>query len=260
MTELSKKLTLAAFALAASAHIAGAADIPSPPAEPDSGWSFTFAPYVWAAGMDGNVAQFGLPEVEVDASFSDVLKNFDIGLMGAGEARYGRFGVATDLLWVKLSAEQDTPLGLLADSVKANVETLMFTSVASYSLFLDETANLDVVAGGRLWSVDTKLRLDGGNLDGRSTSDDDTWVDPVVGLKGRANLTPEFYISGWGLIGGFDISSKFMWDVMAGVGYAPNESFSILAGYRGVGVDYRNDGFVYDVVQHGPLLGFVFNF
>lgn len=257
---MPKKLTLVAIALAAGAHMANAADLPSPPAEPDSGWSFTFAPYVWAAGMDGKVAQFGLPEVDVDASFSDVLKNFDIGLMGVGEARYGRFGVATDLLWVKLSAEQNTPLGRLADNVEANVETLMATAVGSYSLILDETANLDIVAGGRLWSVDTKLSLDGGALDGRSASDDDTWVDPVVGLKGRANFTSDFYITGWGLIGGFDVSSKFMWDVMGGIGYSASDSFSIMAGYRGVGVDYRNNGFVYDVVQHGPLLGFVFNF
>lgn len=255
-----KKLTLAAIAMAAAAPMANAADLMSPPAEPDSGWSFTFAPYVWAAGMDGKVAQFGSPEVEVDASFSDVLKHFDIGLMGVGEARYGRFGVATDLLWVKLSAEQDTPLGLLADSVDADVETLMFTAVGSYSLFLDDTASLDIVAGGRLWSVDTELNFNGGVLAGRSASDDETWVDPVVGLKGRANFTSDFYITGWGFIGGFDVSSKFMWDVMGGLGYSTSDSFSIIAGYRGVGVDYSNDGFVYDVVQHGPLLGFVFNF
>lgn len=257
---MPEKLTLAAIALVASAHMAVAADVAVLPAEPDSGWSFTFAPYVWAAGMDGKVAQFGLPEVEIDASFSDVLKNFDIGLMGVGEARYGRFGVATDLFWVKLTADQDTRFGVLADSVEADVETLMFTAVGSYSLFLDETANLDIVAGGRLWSVDTKFSLNGGNLDGRSATDDETWVDPLVGLKGRANFTPEFYITGWGLVGGFDVSSQFMWDVMGGLGYAPSDSFSIIAGYRGVGVDYRKDGFVYDIVQHGPLLGFVFNF
>lgn len=257
---MPRKLILAAMALAAAIPMADAADLPSLPAESDSGWHFTFAPYVWAAGMDGKVAQFGLPDVEVDASFGDVLKNFDIGLMGVGEARYGRFGVAADLLWVKLSAGQDTPLGLLADSVEADVETLMFTAVASYSLYLAEEANLDIVAGGRLWSVDTELSLNGGNLGGRTASDGDTWVDPVVGLKGRVNFSPEFYFTGWGMIGGFDMSSKFMWDAMAGLGYAPSDSFSIVAGYRGLGVDYSDDGFDYDVIQHGPLLGFVFSF
>ncbi|PAM35009.1 hypothetical protein CEJ63_27080, partial [Acinetobacter baumannii] len=31
--------------------------------------------------------------------------------------------------------------------------------------------------------------------------------------------------------------------------------FSAVAGYRAMGVNYRNDGFVYDIVQKGPLLG-----
>jgi|GEM_PF-4626859 len=62
---MPKKLTLAAIALTAVASVAGAADLPRPPVEFDSGWSFTFAPYVWAAGMDSKVAQFGSPEVEV---------------------------------------------------------------------------------------------------------------------------------------------------------------------------------------------------
>jgi hypothetical protein len=51
-----------------------------------------------------------------------------------------------------------------------------------------------------------------------------------------------------------------MWDAMAGVGYDFNTNFSMTVGYRGVGDDYRNNGFVYDIVQSGPIVGFYFNF
>ncbi|MGE3873005.1 MAG: hypothetical protein AB7F74_08625 [Parvibaculaceae bacterium] len=51
-----------------------------------------------------------------------------------------------------------------------------------------------------------------------------------------------------------------MWDVMGGLGWSAGDGFSIVAGYRGAGVDYRNNGSVCDVIRHGPLLGFVFNF
>ena len=85
-------------------------------------------------------------------------------------------------------------------------------------------------------------------------------MDPVVGLKGRLELGSDFYLTGWGIIGGFGVSSKFMWDVMGGLGYQFSDTFSMLAGYRGLGVNYRNDGFLYDVVQNGPILGFVFRF
>src|SRR5262245_49062112 len=86
---------------------ANAAELTPPPVEPE--WEFTVVPYVWAAGLDGTVGEFGLPPVDVDLSFSDILDHFDIGLMGAAEARYDRFSVATDLLWIKLSAEKGTP-------------------------------------------------------------------------------------------------------------------------------------------------------
>ena len=47
---------------------------------------------------------------------------------------------------------------------------------------------------------------------------------------------------------------------MGGGGYRFTDSFSVVLGYRAAGVDYENDGFVYDVVQHGPILGAVFRF
>ncbi len=106
--------------------------------------------------------------------------------------------------------------------------------------------------------LDNELNFNGGLLDGRSFDDSETWVDAVVGLKGRFNLSEEFYLTGWGMIGGG--GSDFMWDVMGGIGYSFSDSFSTVAGYRALGVDYSNDGFVYDVVQDGPILGFVFRF
>jgi hypothetical protein len=255
-----RRLGIAAGTVLALASPSLSADLAAPPAAPESEWTFTFAPYGWLAGLNGEVAQFGLPEVDVDATFSDVLKNFDIGLMGAGEARNGRFSIATDLLWVKLSADKSTPHGILADNVDVTSESLMLTGVGAYSLFLDEGGNLDVMAGARLWSVSTDLDFNGGLLDGRSASDSATWVDPVVGLKGRMNITPDVYFTAWGMIGGFGVSSEFMWDVMGALGYQFTESFSVIAGYRGLGVDYHDDGFVYDVTQHGPIIGAVFRF
>src|SRR5437763_11052243 len=111
---LKARILTVAF-LGAQIGIANAADLVPPPAPPE--WTFTLAPYVWAAGLHGDVAQFGLPSIDVDASFADILNHFDLGFMGAGEARYDRFSIATDLMWVKVSAEKNTPLGILADNV-----------------------------------------------------------------------------------------------------------------------------------------------
>ncbi len=259
MEELKKATmaTMAAVFLGASASIATAADLVPPP-EPESEWTFTVAPYGWLAGMDGDVAAFGAPEVEVDLSISDVLDHFDIGLMGVAEARNGRFSFGADLMWVKLSAQEDTPFGILAHDVELTTEMLMVTGVGAYSLVYEEGGNLDILAGARLWSVDNELNFNGGLLNGRSFDESETWVDAVVGLKGRFNLSEAFFLTGWGVIGAGE--SDFMWDVMGGIGYSFSDSFSTVAGYRALGVDYSNDGFVYDVVQQGPIFGLEFRF
>jgi hypothetical protein len=253
------KTVLVAISLAVPVSVASAADL-VPPADPPNEWSFTLLPYVWAAGIDGKVAAFGAPEVDVDASFIDILEHFDIGLMGAAEARYDRFSIATDLLWIKLSGEHGTPHGILAEDVGLTAETLMITGAGAYSILYGESGNLDVLAGGRLWSISNDLDFKGGLLDRRSFDDSATWVDPVVGVKGKFNLSPEFYLTGWGIIGGFGAGSEFMWDVMGGIGYSFTPKSSIIAGYRALSVDYKNDGFVFDVVQSGPIIGAVFNF
>jgi hypothetical protein len=51
------------------------------------------------------------------------------------------------------------------------------------------------------------------------------------------------------MIGGFGAGSDVTWDLLGSVGYQWNERFAIVAGYRALGVDYDDDGFVYDVIQ-----------
>ena len=246
------------------AYPAGAADVVSP-VTPDpqtvvteSGWTFTVAPYFWAAGISGDVSQFGLPVVEVDARFSHILDNLDFGAMAIAEARYDRYSIFGDIIYVKLSSDSGTPRGILATSVDVSSETFSGLIGAGYSVLQDNSGHLDVVAGIRAWSVDTDIAFHGGILDGVSVSDGATWVDGLVGVRGNYSITPEVYFTCWGLVGagGADVD----WDVAAALGYRFNERFSAVAGYRALGVDYEENGFVFDVVQQGPIVGLVLHF
>jgi hypothetical protein len=236
-----------------------AADVGEP--VPDaSDWTFTGAAYLWAAGLEGSVGAFGIPPQDVDLSFTDILDKFEFGFMALGEARNGPLSIGLDFAYLKMGTNVGTPRGVLASDIDVTAQALMTTAIAGYALVDTGTAHVDAIAGARLWSVNVDLDFNGGALGGTSTDDGATWVDPLVGAKFRAELGSDFYVSGWGMIGGFGVSSDFMWDVMAGLGYEMTDSFSVYGGYRAVAVDYSDGSFVYDVVQQGPIVAGVFRF
>ncbi|QLL62186.1 hypothetical protein [Sinorhizobium mexicanum] len=256
--------TLASIGSCLIAGGAWAADIYSPmtpevqQTTTDSGWTFSFAPYFWAAGLSGDVAQFALPESHVDASFSDIFDHLDFGAMAIGEARYGPYSIFGDAMYTKISGQDGTPRGILADDVELSSETFAGLLGVGYALFEDSSARIDIVGGLRVWSVESELSFSGGLLDGVSRKDDATWVDGLAGFRGTYSLTPEIYLTGWGLIGAGQ--ADLDWDVAAAIGYRFSDTVSAVAGYRALGVDYSNDGFVFDVVQQGPILGLVARF
>lgn len=229
------------------------------PAEtrPD-GWSFSFSPYFWAAGLDGKTQVFGLPAVDVSQNFGDILSDLDFSFMAAGDARYDRYSVFTDMSYVRVTTNAATPRGVIADQV--NLKSVTFTAMVggSYTFYEDQQTRLDVLAGARFWHVETRIGLTGGLVGNVSQSDQANWVDGLVGFKGNHFFTDKVFVTGWGMIGGG--GADLDWDVLAAVGYKFNDKISAVAGYRALGVDYSNDGFTYDVIEHGPIIGMTIRF
>jgi hypothetical protein len=235
--------------------------IATAPAQAAEPWQFRIAPYVWAASLEGDVATFsGVPAASVDASFTDILENLSAAFMIAGEAHNARFGFFGDILYVDVEATGSVP-GPLYSSARLESQTLFATAAGFWRLWSDERASLDVMAGARFWSVDTKLALGAGILAATSVSHDEDWIDPLIGLKARGTLGGgRFFQSINVLFGGFDVGSDLMWDVNVNLGYQWTDGFSTSIGYRYLAVDYSNDGFLYDVVQQGPILALIWHF
>ncbi len=61
-------------------------------------------------------------------------------------------------------------------------------------------------------------------------------------------------------VGGISVSSGLTWQAYGDLGYQVNDWFSAQAGYRYLLEDFDDDGFVYDVALHGPLIEFLFRF
>lgn len=241
-----------------------AADVPVPmsPEQVEAeagGWTFAVSPYFWAAGLSGDIAQFGLPAtIHINQDFGDIWNNLDFAAMAIGEARYDRYSIFGDVMYTKLTVGSGTPRGIVANSVEVTSETFAGLIGAGYSVFKDDRSYLDVVAGARLWSVHTEISVDGGLFDGASVRDGKTWVDGLAGIRARYAFTDAVYVTGWGLIGAGQ--ADLDWDVAAVLGYKFNDTFSAVAGYRALGVDYSEDGFVFDAVQQGPIMGLVMHF
>ncbi|WP_371744782.1 hypothetical protein [Nordella sp. HKS 07] len=251
---------LAIVALSSPARAADTVSFLAPEAQTteQNGWTYSVTPYFWAAMLSGEIAQFNSPTVDVDASFSDILDNLDFAAMAIGEARNGRFSLVGDLIYTKLSSGSATPYGIVAESVDVQSSTFAALAGAGYSVLEGASGRLDVVAGLRVWSVNSEISFSGGILHDKTRGDGATWVDALVGVRGNYALTPQFHLMGWGLVGagGADLD----WDVAAGVGYRINDTFSATLGYRALGVDYSNDGFRFDVVQQGPIAGLTAHF
>lgn len=245
---------------------ARAADIEPVPAADE--WTFTIAPYLWAAGLTGDIGLFGREPVEVDMSFSDILNDLKFGGMVVSEAHNGTWGVFSDLMYVKTEAEESITRDIrdVPAKLSASVTTDSFTGtlMGEYRAFASDEFSFDIMAGGRLWNVandiSAELKADGSKVADFSGDDSATWVDPMVGAKTRINTGTPIFLTAWGMIGGFGAGSDLAWDAMGGVGWEWNDWFSTVAGYRVLGVDYDHDGFVYDVTQQGFFLGAVMRF
>lgn len=266
--------------LAATLTPATAADLA--PAPDASQWRFTLAPYVWGVGLSGEVGLFDKRQVDVDIPFSDILENLDFAIMGVAEAHNGNWGVFVDLNYTNLSVDKSRSRTLEKDlvilnpsvtgevSAEADIKEFIATFMGQWRAVDSDQMTLDVMAGARYWNIDNEVEARASVTIGEpvnatlskavSGSDGASWVDPMIGVKSRIDTNTALFLTGWGMVGGFGIGSNVNWDVMGGVGYEWTDHFSTVLGYRALGVDYENDGFVYDVVQQGVALGAMFNF
>lgn len=224
-------------------------------------WSFAVTPYVWAAGLEGTAGAFpNGPPLDVDVGFGDILRNLDIAAMTDLELRYRRWGVFADIVYTSISADIDTPFGLVYDGIDAKNQIFAGTFEGAYRLLQGERGFLDVMAGARLWSINTELEANGGLLADRSADHRETWVDPIIGIKGRFIIGDGFYLNTMAHVGGFGAGSDLTWDTFGGIGYQFNDMTSAVAGYRHLEVDYSRGGFIFDVEMSGPAIGMTIRF
>ncbi|MFO1088427.1 MAG: hypothetical protein U1E46_02465 [Hyphomicrobiales bacterium] len=260
---LSPSVSLAAALITvALSSQAFAADLPPPvPAAPE--WQGSISIYGWLANVDGKfgVNGYGPVDINTSDSSSSVLADLQGVFMSSGELRYQNFGVFGDFIYVDLGQTDTSARGYA--NATANVSTIIGTAALTYAVVDTPTVTLEALAGARVWSVDGSLDLGLDILGANrsvSTGDTITWVDPLIGARGRYALSESWFLTGAAAIGGFGAGSEFMWDAAGTVGYAFTKNFAFQLGFRGLGVNYDRNGDVIDVTAWGPLAGLTLRF
>lgn len=244
-------------------------------------WKWRGTLYLWGAGIDGTADLPGSGgTVNASASFDDILKSLDFAFMGALEARKGRWGGFTDVIYMDLSNSKSNArsLGLTGPggsitipgdvSLNANMglESTIWTLAATYTAvekpnyemllvggarYLDVKADLSWQASGNVGPLPAVARS--GNASGKVRN----W-DAIIGVRGRAGLDAggKWYVPYYLDIGAGDSDST--WQAAAGIAYRFGWGDVTLI-YRYLDYDLKSGAPVRDLTISGPALGASFH-
>lgn len=230
----------------------------APPAS--EGWQFQAVPNVWFPGVAGFISAQGAI-THRSLSLSDIFNTYDYGGDVYFEGRKGKWAFFLEPTYLNLSTESKAG-GFTAN---VNLEEWIVEFGGAYqfadlSIEGSQGMKLDVLLGGRYWSVENDIDISGFPR----RVDKEGWVDPFIGVRLRMGLSDKLYLVARADIGGFDVGSEFSWGYSFLLDYRFSPGLSFMIGYRILDVNYE-DGtgdsyFEYDVTMQGPILGLALRF
>jgi hypothetical protein len=234
-------------------------------ADGNDSWTLQATGYLWASGIDGRISPFQIaPTIHIQKSFSDIISNLNLGGFAYVYGRYDRFVVVSDTMYVNTTdAKSIGALPIIGPTpgLGASVDTKEFTEtlLAGYEAVNTPDFTFDFLGGIRVWSISNDVRVRFASLS-RSYGESFSWVDPVVGVRARFHLTDDISVLVQPDWGGFQAGSNYTWQAIGTVNYALTDSMSLSAGYKALRTNYRSDGYVFDTILKGPVLGMTYRF
>jgi hypothetical protein len=228
------------------------ADTPQPPS-----WTFQSLSYLWFPGMSGTVGARGY-STAAHVSPSDILKNLNIGIMGAFEADHNRFGIPFDYVWAKLQ-DKKSFINLPGYSAKATIKEGFFTPKVTYLVVDGERLKVRGTTGIRIWHLGENLQLTPPSSPSISVGTSQNWVDVVAGANIVVPLSPKILVMMLGDAGAGGANLDYQ--AAAFANYQIKPKWGIGLGYRYVDVNYRNSNqVVFDTHQSGLTLTLLYKY
>jgi hypothetical protein len=221
--------------------------------EPTSNWHLAVSPYLWFPGVHGTIGARG-HDASIHVSPGDLLSHFRFGLMGLVDTRYKRIVLPLDIVWVRLGANNALALTDNAVSARIRGSEFILTPKVGYRLVDSQIVKIDALTGFRYWHFGESLTFSPSSL-GLKFSRSQNWVDPLVGGRITANLSPKISATIAGDVGGWNTGSVLDYQIAGVLGYRIKPAVVLQAGYRYLAVDYRNGGAKINTVTSGALIG-----
>lgn len=134
-------------------------------------WEFTGYLYLWGPALSGETTT----GTNIYISFSEMLDNLNFGLMGAVEARRGKFSVFVDGLYLNLGNDQNSAAspGIPAPG-DVDVKGTVFTGSVGYDITETQDARFSILGGIRSLNFENtvSIAVAGGSrrISGKSTT------------------------------------------------------------------------------------------
>ncbi len=87
----------------------------------ESRWKVDFTPYLWMAGLSGDVLVRDIPVRDIDVSFSDVINDLDMAFAGHLEATRDKWTILFDINYLNLSDKPNTVVVRLKNTTQKNL-------------------------------------------------------------------------------------------------------------------------------------------
>lgn len=241
-------------------------------------WQYSATIYAWLPSIDGNMSvpiETGGASVGVDPS--TILDALNFTFMGAMTADKGRWGAATDLIYLDLGGSKKHVRDFTVDGVelpasvtaKASLDITgwLWTIDGTYLVVEDPDHPVKLLGGARMLDLSTDLKwklegdITGVPLPGREGSGEasDTIWDAIVGVKGKFVFGDDkkWFVPYYLDVGTGD--SDVTWQAMVGAGYAFDWG-DLVAMWRYLDYDMPSGDSVEDLTFYGAAFGVTFHF
>jgi hypothetical protein len=222
-------------------------------------WQMTIEPYAWLPQITGPVPVHNTKsKVKLDVSdYGYFLDELVMLLSGRLTMQKGSFAIFYDGMYLEMQDEINGAVSSKVDYYQLIQELGISYKVADWAVGGENKKNLNVEALGGVRHVYFRTKGNATDPLGLQLEADKTreWADPFIGARTTLGLTDQTSVSLRGDVGGFGVSSDFIWNTVCEMKHllTKNKNWFTTMSYRAMNTDYHDGDFAYEVDFYGPM-------